>query len=81
MLEAKIRELKGQNGELESDLAETAVRCTKLSTALEDQKAQASSIQNKFDAYKKEYKISGDLWALQTAVATMQHQLEERRDE
>jgi chromosome segregation ATPase len=81
VLETKIRELKGQNGKLESDLAETTARCSKLSTALEDQKAQASSIQNKFEAYKEEYKLSGDLGALQTAVAAMQAKLEERQNE
>ena len=50
-------------------------------TALEDQKTHASSIQNKFEAYKEEYKISGNLGALQAAVAAMQEKLEQRQDE
>jgi chromosome segregation ATPase len=79
-LEAKIRELNGQSGKLESALAETTARCSKLSTALEDQKTQASSIQREFEAYKEEHKISGDLEALQTAVAALQAKLEERQD-
>ena len=80
-LEATIRELKGQNGKLEADLAETTVRCSELSTNLEDQKMHVSSIQNEFEAYKEEYKISGNLEALQTAIAEMQAKLEERQDE
>jgi chromosome segregation ATPase len=80
-LEATIRELKGQNGKLDSDLAETTAQCSELSTALEAQKTLTSSIQRKFEAYKKEYKISGKLGALQTAVAALQAKLEERQDE
>jgi chromosome segregation ATPase len=80
-LEATIRELKGQNGKLDSDLAETTAQCSELSTALVTQNTRASSIQSEFEAYKKEYKISGNLGALQTAVAAMQAKLEERRDE
>jgi hypothetical protein len=49
--------------------------------ALEAQKTLTSSIQRKFEAYKKEYKISGKLGALQTAVAALQAKLEERQDE
>jgi chromosome segregation ATPase len=80
-LEATIRELKGQKGKLDSDLAEATAQCSELSTALETQKTRASSIQSEFEAYKKEYKISGNLGALQTAVAAMQAKLEERQDE
>lgn len=80
-LEAIVRELKGQNGKLESDLVETTAQCSGLSTALEVQKTIASSTQNEFEAYKKEYKISGNLGALQTAVAEMQAKLEQRQDE
>jgi hypothetical protein len=72
--------LNGQSGKLESALAETTARCSKLSTALEDQKTRASSIQREFEAYKEEHKISGDLEALQTAVAALQAKLEERQD-
>jgi hypothetical protein len=49
--------------------------------ALEDLKTRATSIQNEFEAYKEQYKISGDLGALQEAVAAMQAKLEERQDE
>ncbi len=79
--EATIRELKGQKGKLESDLVDTTAMCSSLSTALEDQTTKVSSIQNEFEAYKEEYKISGNLEALQTAVAEMQAKLEERQDE
>jgi chromosome segregation ATPase len=80
-LAATNRELKGENGKLEADLAETTVQCSELLTTLEDQKAHASSIENEFEAYKEEYKISGILGALQTAIAEMQAKLEERQDE
>jgi chromosome segregation ATPase len=79
-LEATIRELKGQAGKLESGLAENETQFAELTTALEVQAASASSIQREFEAYKKEFKISGDMGALQTAVATMQAKLEERQD-
>jgi hypothetical protein len=71
-LEATIRELTGQNGKLVLDLAETTARCSGLSTGLEEQKAQTSSIERDFQAYKEVHKISGDLGAIQTAVAAMQ---------
>jgi chromosome segregation ATPase len=77
-LEATIRELKGLNGKLESGLAEMTVQSSELLIALEAQKTIASSIQSEFEAYKKEYKISGNLGALQTAVAAMQAKLEEK---
>lgn len=78
--EATIRELKRQKVKLEADLAEAAARCSELSTTLENQKAQALSIQRDYQAYKEEHKISGDLGALQTAVAAMQAKLYERQD-
>jgi chromosome segregation ATPase len=77
-LEATIRELKGLNGKLESGLAEMTAQSSELLIALEAQKTIASSIQSEFEAYKKEYKISGNLGALQTAVAAMQAKLEEK---
>jgi len=80
-LEATIRELKGQKGKLDSDLAERTAQYAELSTALATQEARASSIQSEFEDYKKDYKISGNLEALQTAVAAMQAKLEERQDE
>jgi chromosome segregation ATPase len=80
-LEATIRELKGQNGKLESDLMEAPAKCSKLSIAVEDQKTQVSSVEREFEAYREEHRISGDLGALQTAVAAMAEKLEERQDE
>ena len=81
VLEATIRELKWQNGKLDSGLAEATAQSSELSTALEAQKTRASSIQSKFEAYKKEYKMSGNLGELQEAVAAMQAKLEERQEE
>jgi chromosome segregation ATPase len=49
-LEATIRELKGQNGKLESDLAKIIAQCSELSTAVQAQKTRASSIQSEFEA-------------------------------
>jgi chromosome segregation ATPase len=79
-LEATIRELKGRNGKLDSDLAEMKGQCSELSNAMEAQKTYMSSIENEFGAYKKEFKISGNLGALQAAVAQMQSKLEERHE-
>ena len=79
--EATIRELKGQKVKLEGDLTETAAQFSELTTILENQRAQALSIQRDYQAYKEEHKISGDLGALQTAVAAMQAKLEEKQDE
>jgi len=59
---------------------ETTGRCSELSTALKEQKTHVPSIQREFQAYKEEYKISGDLGALQTAVAAMQAKLELRQE-
>ena len=80
-LEATTRELKGQNGKLESDLTETAARWSELSTDLEDQKTLTSSILSEYEAYKKQYKIGGDLGALQTAVAALQAKLDGKQNE
>ena len=80
-LEATIRELTGQNGKLELDLVEKAARCSELSKVLDEEKVHASSIERDFQAYKQEHKISGDLGALQSAVAALQAKLEQRQDE
>jgi chromosome segregation ATPase len=79
--EATIRELKGLNGKLESGLVEITAQCSELSSALEAHKIQSSSIQSEFETYKREYEISGNLEALQAAVAEMQAKLEARQDE
>jgi hypothetical protein len=80
-LEATIRELTGQNGKLELDLVEKAARCSELSKVLDEEKVHASSIERDFQAYKQEHKISGDLGALQSAVAALQAKLEQRQYE
>jgi len=80
-LEATIRHLRDSNGKLESDLAGEAAKYSDLSANLEEQKARTSSIQREFNAYKGEHKISGDLGALQTAVAALEAKLEQRQGE
>jgi chromosome segregation ATPase len=80
-LEGTTQVLRGLNGKLTSDCKEATDRCSELSTALEDQKSRVSSIESEFEAYKKQHKISGDLRALQAAVAAMQAKLEERQGE
>jgi chromosome segregation ATPase len=79
--EATIRELKGQNGKLESGLVEIKAQCSELSSALEAHKNHSSSIQSEFESYKKEHKIGSEIGALQTAVAALQAKVEERQDE
>jgi hypothetical protein len=69
---------EGELEEKEASLQEMAAQSSELLIALEAQKTIASSIQSEFEAYKKEYKISGNLGALQTAVAAMQAKLVEK---
>lgn len=80
-LEGITRELKRENGQLEENLTEAMAQRSEISAALEGQQTHGLSIQKEFDAYKDQHKISGDLGALQTAVATMQAKLEERQEE
>tara|TARA_R110001592_G_scaffold240929_1_gene501181 strand:- start:13274 stop:14293 length:1020 start_codon:yes stop_codon:yes gene_type:complete len=79
-LEATIRQLTAQNSTLVSELAQQTRQCADVSTALKDTEARVSSIQREFHAYREEHKISGDLGALQTAVAALQAKLELRQD-
>jgi hypothetical protein len=51
-----------------------------LQASLEEQKAQAVSIDREFSAYREEHKLSGDLSALQDAVAGLQTRIREQRD-
>lgn len=81
MLRSASQELNWQNRKLGADLAETTAQWFKLSNALETERAHTSSIQREYKAYKKEYKISGNLGALQSAVAEIETKLEERRSE
>lgn len=80
-LETTIRELNSQQLKLASDLSETSDQRSALSTALEDQRSRASQIEHEFEVYKEKYKMSGNLDAVQAAVAEMQAKLEERKDE
>tara|TARA_R110001592_G_scaffold254129_3_gene517527 strand:+ start:75941 stop:76873 length:933 start_codon:yes stop_codon:yes gene_type:complete len=80
-LEATVRQMAGYNDSLESELAKEASRSAELSVALEEQKSDRESLQREFDAYKDEYKISGDLHALQSAVTALQDKLEQRKDQ
>ena len=80
-LEATLRQLTDRNGKLASELAGEAARRSELSIALEEQQGHTSRIQGDFKTYKEEHKISGDLGALQAAVAALQAKLEDRQDE
>lgn len=80
-LEATIRQMNARTGKLESDLAGRVAECSELSSALEAQETRGSLIQSEFEAYKEQYRISGDLGALQVAVAAMQATLGERDEE
>ena len=79
-LEANIRQLTEQNNRLESDLDQKTAKRSELSAALAQQQAHALLMQREFEAYKEAHKISGDLGALQIAVATLQAKMEEKRD-
>jgi len=48
---------------------------------LEEQKAASLFIQRKFELYKEEHKITGELGAIQEAVAALQAKLEEKQIE
>jgi hypothetical protein len=79
-LESTVKELTKQNDKLESDLAAQLEVSSDLQSNLEEKKAQAVSIEREFSAYKEEHKLSGDLGALQDAVALLQDQLREKKD-
>ena len=74
-LESTVKELTRQNEKLESDLEAQLKVISELQASLEEQKAEAASIEREFSAYKEEHKMSGDLRALQDAVALLQDQL------
>jgi chromosome segregation ATPase len=79
-LESTVKELTRQNDKLESDLAVQLEVSSDLQSNLEEKKAQTVSIEREFSAYKEEHKLSGDLGALQDAVAVLQNQLREKKD-
>ena len=78
-LESTVKELTRQNDKLESDLAAQFEVSSELQASLEHQKAQAASMEREFSAYKEKHKLSGDLGALQDAVAVLQDQLREKK--
>tara|TARA_R100001480_G_scaffold136521_1_gene133631 strand:- start:4876 stop:5886 length:1011 start_codon:yes stop_codon:yes gene_type:complete len=75
-LETSIRELKEQNSKLDTSLVESVAHCSQLSASLAAQKTHSLTVQSEFEAYKKQYKMSGDLETLRSAVAAMQAQLD-----
>jgi len=79
-LKSTVKELTRQNDKLESDRATQLEVSSELQASLEDHKAQAVSIEREFSAYKEENKLSGDLGALQEAVAVLQDQLRGKKD-
>lgn len=79
-LESTVKELNRLNDKLESDLAAQVEVSSELKARLEDQKALAASTEREFSAYKEEHKLSGDLGALQDAVAVLQDQLREKKN-
>ena len=79
-LESTVKELTRQNDKLESDLAAQVEVSSELKARLEEQKAQAASTEREFSAYKEKHKLSGDLGALQDAVAVLQDQLRGKKD-
>jgi hypothetical protein len=52
-----------------------------LAASLEKEIAQGKALRKEFEAYKDEHKISGDLAALQEAVAGLQEKLDEKQEE
>lgn len=79
-LESTVKELTRQNDRVESDLAAQVKVSSELQASLQEQKAQTTSIEREFNAYKEEHKLSGNLGALQDAVAVLQDQLREKKD-
>jgi hypothetical protein len=69
------------NSILESILSKKKGLCQELSDALEEQKAASLFIQRKFELYKEEHKTTGELGAIQEAVAALQAKLEEKQIE
>jgi predicted nucleic acid-binding Zn-ribbon protein len=74
-LESTIKELTRHNAKLESDLANQVESQSELQATLEEKRARAASIEREFIAYQEAHRLSGDLGALQEAVAGLQAQL------
>jgi len=79
-LESTVEELTRQNDRLESDLVAQVEVSSELKARLEDQKAQTVAIEREFSAYKEEHKLSGDIGALQDAVAMLRDQLRGKKN-
>jgi chromosome segregation ATPase len=80
-LEARIRQREEENGKLALAVSQESARCSELSSALGQQQQLTTKIRGEFADYKKAYKLSGDLGALQAAVTELQAKLQERKDE
>ena len=78
-LETTVKELTRQNEKLESDLSIQVESNSTLKISLEDQRIETDSVLQEFSAYKEEHRLSGDLSALQDAVAGLQAQIIEQR--
>ena len=79
--DAAIRQLADQNTVLTEQATKEESEKEKLAATLEEEIVQGKSLRKEFEAYKDEHKISGDLAALQEAVAAMQATLGERDEE
>lgn len=79
-LKTTVKELTRQNEKLESDFSIQVESNATLRNSLEDQTTRTDSILQEFSAYKEEHKLSGDLSALQEAVARLQTQILEQGD-
>lgn len=79
-LETSVEELNRQKCKLEAEQAARAESHTDLHAALEKQKAATGAIQQAFNAYKQQHALGSELGALQDAVAGLQAQMIERRN-
>ena len=77
--EAAIRQLSDQNKVLAKQLAGKEFESAKLKTTLEKEITQGQALQRKFEAYKDEHRISGELEALQVAVTGLQEKLDKKQ--
>ncbi|MFK8047011.1 MAG: hypothetical protein AB8B81_01130 [Halioglobus sp.] len=64
---------------LTKQLAGKETEGAKLKAILEKEIAQRQTIQRKFEVYKDEHKMSGELEALQVAVTSLQEKLDEKQ--
>ena len=79
--DAVIRQLNDQSTALNEQIIGKDTESAKLKVNLEEGKAQRKALQREFEAYKDEHRLSGELEALQAAIAQMQTQLEGSKGE